>query len=45
MRIEGEINKETMPTTWGADWYNLKHSQLLHYTLNPSRYNENMLKT
>jgi len=34
MRMTGEINEETTPTIWGTDWYNLWHSQLLHYTLN-----------
>jgi len=23
MRMEGEVNEKTMPTTWGADWYSL----------------------
>ena len=44
MRIIGGVNKETMLTTWGADEYNLQHSQLLHHILDPTRYNEIMLK-
>ena len=45
IRITGGVNEETMPTTWGADWYNLQCSWLLHYTLDSTRHNEIMLIT
>ena len=44
IRIEREVNKKTMLTTWGTDWYNLWCSQLLYYTLDLTRYNKSMLK-
>jgi len=45
MRITEGFNKETIPTTWGTDWYNLWCSQSLHHTLDPTRHNKIILKT
>ena len=33
-----------MPTIWGANWYNLYYNQSLHYTLDPTRHDEIMLR-
>jgi len=44
IKTEG-FSKKTMPTIWGADWYNLQHSWSLYHTLDLTRYNEIMLKT
>jgi len=41
---EWEVHEKTTSTTWGTDWYNLWYSWSLHHTLDPTRYNENMLK-